>query len=149
MTPDGYAYRKVRDDFVLDGRLISSKMVVSPAGDFIGSVVPGGSVSDFDSQLIGKIRASGFVYNERNQVIGRIVVAGYAFDDFGRYLGYVSYNGEVLNQEKIVGRERPDGRVINEKGEPVGFIVPLAATATDLQGRYLGAPAAGRQNCQR
>lgn len=87
VTPDGYAYRRVGNDYVLDGRLISSKMVVSLTGEFIGSVVPGGSVSNFDSETIGYIKANGYAYNSRNEVIGRIVKSGYAFDNNGFYLG--------------------------------------------------------------
>lgn len=138
VSPDGYAYRKVGNDYLLDGRLISSKMVISLDGAFIGSVSPGGNVTDFEAQTIGFVKANGYVYNENNQIIGQIVRSGFAFDNNGKYIGFVTYNGEVVNKEDLVGRMRADGRIADAKGEIIGFAVDLAATATDLEGRYLG-----------
>lgn len=138
VSPDGYAYRKVGTDFILDGRLISSKMVISLEGDFIGSVSPGGNVTDFDARTIGFVKANGYVYNENNQIIGQIVKSGFAFDNDGKYLGFVTYNGEVVNKEDLIGRLRSDGRIADSKGEVIGFSVDLAATATDMSGKYLG-----------
>lgn len=138
VTPDGYAYRQVGNDYILDGRLISSKMVVSLSGDFIGSVVPGGEVTDFNSAVIGRIKANGFVYDDTGGIIGKTVSSGYAFDNSGFYLGLVSYNGEVVNNNKVVGRLRADGMISDISGAIVGRSVDLAATATDLNGRYLG-----------
>lgn len=138
VSPDGYAYRKVGNDYLLDGRLISSKMVISLDGAFIGSVSPGGNVTDFEAQTIGFVKANGYVYNENNQIIGQIVRSGFAFDNNGKYIGFVTYNGEVVNKDDLVGRMRADGRIADTKGEIIGFAVDLAATATDLEGRYLG-----------
>lgn len=138
ISPDGYAYRKVGNDYLLDGRLISSKMVISLDGAFIGSVSPGGNVTDFEAQTIGFVKANGYVYNENNQIIGQIVRSGFAFDNNGKYIGFVTYNGEVVNKDDLVGRMRADGRIADAKGEIIGFAVDLAATATDLEGRYLG-----------
>lgn len=138
VTPDGYAYRKVGTDYILEGRLISSKMVVSLQGDFIGSVVLGGQVSNFDSEIIGRIKANGYAYNDQNQIIGRIVRSGYAFDNNGYYLGIVTYNGEVVNGDSLQGRIRADGSVINSENKIIGYSLDIAATATDLKGKYLG-----------
>ena len=138
VSPDGYAYRKVGNDYLLDGRLISSKMVISLDGAFIGSVSPGGNVTDFEAQTIGFVKANGYVYNENNQIIGQIVRSGFSFDNNGKYIGFVTYNGEVVNKDDLVGRMRADGRIADAKGEIIGFAVDLAATATDLEGRYLG-----------
>lgn len=138
VSPDGYAYRKVGNDYLLDGRLISSKMVISLDGAFIGSVSPGGNVTDFEAQTIGFVKANGYVYNENNQIIGQIVRSGFAFDNNSKYIGFVTYNGEVVNKDDLVGRMRADGRIADAKGEIIGFAVDLAATATDLEGRYLG-----------
>lgn len=138
VSPDGYAYRKVGNDYLLDGRLISSKMVISLDGAFIGSVSPGGNVTDFEAQTIGFVKANGYVYNENNQIIGQIVRSGFAIDNNGKYIGFVTYNGEVVNKDDLVGRMRADGRIADAKGEIIGFAVDLAATATDLEGRYLG-----------
>lgn len=138
VSPDGYAYRKVGNDYLLDGRLISSKMVISLDGAFIGSVSPGGNITDFEAQTIGFVKANGYVYNENNQIIGQIVRSGFAFDNNGKYIGFVTYNGEVVNKDDLVGRMRADGRIADAKGEIIGFAVDLAATATDLEGRYLG-----------
>lgn len=131
-------YRKVGNDYLLDGRLISSKMVISLDGAFIGSVSPGGNVTDFEAQTIGFVKANGYVYNENNQIIGQIVRSGFAFDNNGKYIGFVTYNGEIVNKDDLVGRMRADGRIADAKGEIIGFAVDLAATATDLEGRYLG-----------
>ena len=40
VSANGYAYKKTGDSYVLDGRLISSKMIVSLEGRFIGSIAP-------------------------------------------------------------------------------------------------------------
>lgn len=40
------------------------QMVVSQSGEFIGSVAPGGNVTNFDAVTIGFIKANGFAYNE-------------------------------------------------------------------------------------
>lgn len=60
VSPDGYAYRRVGNDYVIDGRLISSKMVIDAGGKFIGSIAPGGKVTDFEGKAIGLIKANGF-----------------------------------------------------------------------------------------
>ncbi len=138
VTPDGYAYRRAGSDYILDGRLISSKMVVSLSGEFIGSIVPGGSVSDFDAQIIGHIKANGYAYDDQNRIIGRIVKTGYAFDNNGYYMGFVTYNGEVIENENLVGRMRADGNIVDNDGNIIGYSVDIAATATDLHGKYLG-----------
>ena len=138
VSPDGYAYRKVGQDYILDGRLISSKMVVSLSGEFIGSVAPGGNVTNFDAQTIGYVKANGFVYNDDNQIMGSIVRSGYALDNSGKYLGFVTYNGEVLDKNNIVGRVQADENIVNLQGEIIGSVVDFSATATDLNGKYLG-----------
>ena len=138
ITPDGYAYRKVGADYILSGRLISSKMVVSQQGEFIGSVMLGGQVSNFDSEVIGRIKANGYVYDNQNQIIGHIVRTGYAFDNNGYYLGVVTYNGEVVNGEQFLGRLRADGNIVDLENKIIGYSLDIAATATDLKGKYLG-----------
>jgi len=138
VTPDGYAYRKVGGDYILDGRLTSSKMVVSLQGEFIGSVAPGGAISGFDGETLGQIRANGYAYDSQGKIIGRIVRTGYAFDNNGYYLGYVSYNGEVVNGEKLIGRIRADGKIVDPENKLLGYSIDPSATATDLNGRYLG-----------
>lgn len=138
VSPDGYAYRKVGNDYLLEGRLISSKMVISLEGEFIGSVSPGGNVTDFDAKDIGFVKANGFVYNENDVIIGKIVKSGFAFDNNGKYIGFVTYNGEVTNKEDLIGRMRADGNVVDLKGNVIGFAVDIAATATDLNGKYIG-----------
>lgn len=71
-------------------------------------------------------------------MIGRIVKSGYAFDNNGFYLGFVTYNGEVVENEKLVGRLRADGNVVNPEGVVIGYSLDIASTATDLKGKYLG-----------
>lgn len=138
ISADGYAYRRSGRDYLLDGRLISSKMVVSPEGNFIGSIAPGGEVTDFDGKTIGFIRANGLAYNESAQVIGRLVRTGYAFDDKGAYLGFVTYNGEVKQQDKTIGRLLIDGRVADLEGNVIGYALDAASTFSDNNGKYLG-----------
>lgn len=138
VSPDGYAYRSSGNDYILDGRLISSKMVVSQEGEFIGSVAPGGNITNFSALTIGFIKANGFAYNENNQIIGRIVKSGYAFNNFGKYIGFVTYNGEVMNKDQLVGRLRADGKIADLEGNVTGFSIDMSATATDFNGKYLG-----------
>lgn len=138
VSANGYAYRRIDRDASLEGRLISSKMVVSNAGEFMGSVVPGGKVTNFDSVIIGSIRANGLVYDTENNVIGGIVNTSYAFDNLGNYLGIVAYNGEVINKDQLMGRLASNGSIIDPDGNAIGYSLELSATATDLNGRYLG-----------
>ncbi len=138
ISADGYAYRQTGDGYVLDGRLMSAKMVVSLTGRFIGSVAPSGKVVDFTNKEIGVIHANGYVYGAAGEIIGGIVKTSYAFDLSGNYLGIVSYNGILKDGEKTIGYYRPDGNIVNEKDEVIGFSAPMAATATDNRGRYLG-----------
>lgn len=138
LTPDGYAYRKTGSDISLDGRLISSKMIISPDGKFIGSIVPGGQITDFDGKAIGFIHANGLAYDENAKIIGRLVRSGYAFDDYGQYIGFVMYNGEVVNKDGVIGHLLIDGRIAGLDGKPFGFSLDINTTATDKDGKYLG-----------
>ena len=113
-------------------------MVISASGEFIGSVAPGGQVTDFDTKVIGNVHANGYVYNENSEIIGKTVTNGYAFDNIGNYLGVVSYNGEVVKNGKILGKLRADDKIIDENENVIGFYVELTATATDFKGKYLG-----------
>ncbi|HCU58994.1 MAG TPA: hypothetical protein DIC64_03335, partial [Alphaproteobacteria bacterium] len=138
VSPSGYAYRQTESGYALDGKLISAKMVISLEGDFVGSVAPGGQVVDFDGNVIGKLHANGYVYNNSGKIIGRTVKSAYAFDNKGTYLGFVSYNGEVLNKGKTVAKLRADNRVSDLKGQVIGFIVDMNAVALTMEGKYLG-----------
>ncbi len=138
VSPSGYAYRQADNNYVLEGKLISSKMVVSLEGAFIGSVAPGGQVTDFDGAMIGRVHANGYVYDGSANIIGRTVKTAYAFDNSGAYLGLVSYDGDVVFNGKSVGKQRADGKIVNLKGEVVGFHVELNAVAVSSEGKYLG-----------
>ncbi|MBQ8870107.1 MAG: TrbI/VirB10 family protein [Alphaproteobacteria bacterium] len=134
----GYAYKNTGTDYVLDGKLVSSKMVVSLTGEFIGSVAPGGKVTDFDAKVIGSVHANGYVYNKDNQIVGKVITGGYTIDTYGKYLGFISYNGEVINKGETVGRLRADNKIIDTKGKVIGYFIEISATATDFNGKYLG-----------
>ena len=138
VSANGYAYRKSGDDYVLDGRLMSSKMVVSIDGKFLGSIAPTGHIIDFSGKSIGKIHANGYAYNGAGQIIGSVIATGYAFDQVGKYIGIVSYNGEVKRGDQVVAYYRADGNLVRSNGDVVGFAVNIAATANDNNGRYLG-----------
>ncbi len=138
VTSDGYAYRRSGSDYVLDGRLVSSKMVVNLTGKFIGNVSPGGKVTDFEGRKIGFIKANGFAYDSNNKVIGSVVSSGYAFNNAGKYIGLVTFNGEVVNGEKLIGYLQPDGNIADTNGKIIGFMIDIASTATDNSGKYLG-----------
>ena len=134
----GYAYRNTGSGYVLDGKLMSSKMIVSPSGEFIGSISPGGQATDFESKTIGMVHANGYIYNKDNQVVGKTVASGYAIDNLGKYIGLISYNGEVINNSKVVGKLRADNKIVDTDGKVIGYFIEIAATATDFNGRYLG-----------
>ncbi len=138
ISPDGYAYRRVGNDFVLDGRLISSKMIIDASGKFVGSISPGGKVTDFDGKIIGQIHANGFAYDAQNKIIGRIVKSGYAFSNDGKYVGFVTYNGDVVKSNKVVGHLQIDGNIADSKGNVIGYMADIASTATDISGKYIG-----------
>ncbi|MBQ8481892.1 MAG: TrbI/VirB10 family protein [Alphaproteobacteria bacterium] len=138
VSANGYAYKKLGEEHVLDGRLISSRMVVSNEGKFIGSVAPTGRVMDFDGKDIGSLHANGFAYNNAGKIIGGLVTTKYAFNQTGKYVGIVTYNGEVKSGETTVGYYRPDGNIVNSNGEVFGYAIDIAATANDNYGQYLG-----------
>ena len=138
ITPDGYAYRKENKDYILDGRLISSRMVISTGGNFIGSVVPGGQVTDFNSEVLGYIKANEYVYDNQNSIIGKLVNTGYAINENGEELGIVSYNGVVIKEGKSIGKIRADGRIVGNTGSVIGSELPFTGVAADMQGNYLG-----------
>ena len=138
MTPDGYAYRRMGGEVSLEGKLISSKMIISPKGEFIGSMVPGGKITNFEGEEIGFIHANGIAYNEKSEVIGRAVKSGYAFGINGEYIGFVTYNGEVTNKGKVVGYLQLDGQIADKEGKIIGYSLDLAATLNDENGEYVG-----------
>lgn len=138
VSANGYAYRKSGEDYILDGKLMSSKMVVSVDGKFIGSVAPTGQIIDFEGKPVGKIHANGYAYDTQGKVIGSIISTGYAFTQAGKYLGIVGYNGEVKDGDKVIARYRADGKLVKDSGDVIGFAVDIAATANDDIGRYLG-----------
>ena len=138
VSSNGFAYRHSGDNYTLEGRLMSSKMIVSLTGQFIGSIAPTGEVIDFEGKVIGNIHANGYAYDKIGNIVGGIVQTGYAFDLSGTYLGLITFNGEVMSAGGIVGRYRPDGNIVNDKDEIIGFSVSLSATANDNKGKYLG-----------
>lgn len=138
VSTNGYAYRRTGEDYVLDGRLMSSKMVVSLDGQFIGSIAPTGEVVDFEGKKLGNIHANGYVYNKAGVIIGGIVQTGYAFNMVGDYIGLVTFNGEVVANGMVIGHYRPDGNIVGENNEVIGFTVSISATAADKNGKYLG-----------
>lgn len=138
VSSNGFAYRKSGEEYVLDGRLISSKMIVSNEGKFIGSVAPTGRVMDFEAKDIGKIHANGFAYNSSGRIIGGVVTTKYAFNQVGKYVGVVTYSGEVKNGDSTIGYYRPDGNIVNSGGDVVGYTVDIMSTANDNYGQYLG-----------
>ena len=138
VSANGYAYHRSGDDYVLDGRLMSSKMVVSINGRFLGSIAPTGNIVDFEGKEIGKIHANGYAYNSSGQIIGSVIATGYAFDQIGKYIGIVSYNGEVKRGNQVVAYYRADGSLVRANGDVVGFAVDIATTANDNNGHYLG-----------
>ncbi len=138
VSANGYAYRKSGEEYVLDGRLMSSKMVASLEGKFMGSIAPSGRVIDFEGKEIGNIHANGYVYDNADQIIGGVVKSGYAFDVSGRYMGVVSYNGEILDGERVIGMYRPDGNIVDENNNVIGFAVSMQTVVNDNNGRYLG-----------
>ena len=138
VSANGYAYRKAGEEYVLDGRLISYKMVISDEGKFLGSLAPTGRIMDFEAKDIGSVHANGFAYNNMGKVIGSLVTTKYAFNQIGKYIGIVTYNGEVKNGESSVGFYRPDGNIVNSNGEVFGYALDIAATANDNYGQYLG-----------
>lgn len=138
VSSNGFAYRKNGDDYSLDGRLMSSKMVVALDGKFIGSIAPSGRVIDIEGREIGVVHANEYIYSDQKEIIGHVVKPGYAFDTMGRYLGIISYNGTVIGDNEKILRYRADGNIVNEKNVVVGFSVEMSATASDNNGDYLG-----------
>lgn len=139
VSAGGYAYRKSNDEYAIDGKLLSSKMVVSNEGKFLGSVAPSGEVMDFEGKKVGNIHANGYVYDESGKIIGRIVTSGYVFDFEGRYIGFISYNGAVVNASgEEIGSYRADGKVADNDGKIIGYVLNISASASDVRGNYLG-----------
>lgn len=140
VTTTGHVYTVSGADkrITLIGRLITSKMIISSTGKFLGSIAPDGKVVDLKKNAIGKIHANGFVYNADEVAVGHIVENGYAFNLDGSYMGTVSYNGDVINKGTTVAQTTFGNRVINKDGSIIGFTINLAATANAPDGKYLG-----------
>lgn len=140
ITASGYAFAPIgaEQKISLIGRLISSKMVITPSGKFLGSVAPDGKVVGLNKNVVGNVRANGFVYNAEGITIGHIVESGYAFSYEGSYLGIVSYNGDVLDKGKVIGTAVVGNRVIGKDGTALGFTIRQVATANTPDGKYLG-----------
>lgn len=138
VSAQGYAYRRSGEIYTLEGRLISSKMVISLDGSFLGSVAPGGRATDFEGNEIGRLHANGYIYDSTGAVIGAVVAEGYAFDNAGKYLGIISYDGRVLNENNVVGHLRADDKIVDAKSNVIGFRLDFSSTATDLKGAFLG-----------
>lgn len=140
VTSSGYVYITTGIDqkLALSGKLISSKIVISSTGKFLGSISPDGKVVDLKKNTIGTIHANGFVYNANGVAIGHTVESGFAFSFDGTYLGVVSYNGEVIYKGKTVAQVTFNNRVVDKEGNIIGFSINMAATANTLDGKYLG-----------
>ena len=139
VSAGGYAYRRAGDTYVVDGRLISSKMVVANDGKFLGSISPSGDVIDFEAKKVGNIHANGFVYDDGGKIVGGMVATGYVFDIRGKYLGIINYNGSVINATgEEIGRYRTDGNIVDQNDNVIGFSLNISAVASDLNGKYLG-----------
>ncbi len=139
VAANGYVFAPNKDNKLeLAGKLISSKIVTSFYGDMLGGVTPDGRVTDLKKQVIGKIHANGYAYNPDGKIIGSLVKSGYAFDFNGNYLGIISYNGHVISNSTTIGYAIDNNRIIDKKGNVVGFSVPLDATANTNDGRLLG-----------
>lgn len=140
VTASGHVYTISETDrkASLIGKLISSKMVISPNGKFLGSVTPDGKITDLKKNIIGNIHANGFAYNTEGVVIGHLVERGYAFNLDGSYLGIISYNGEVINKGLTVAYTSLGNKIISKDGKTIGFAIDVSATANTLDGKYLG-----------
>lgn len=140
VTASGYVYSNSGNENKINliGKLITSKIVISTTGKYLGSIAPDGKVMDLKKNIIGNIHANGFVYNKEGQAIGHVVDNGYAFNNNGQYIGVVSYNGEVVNKGTVVAHSVNGNRVINKEGKTIGFTVSMLATANTLEGKYLG-----------
>lgn len=135
---DIYTTSDTEKKVILVGKLISSKMVISPNGKFLGSITPDGKVTDLKRNIIGNIHANGFVYNAEGIVIGHLVERGYAFNLDGSYLGIISYNGEVIDRGATVAYSSLGNKIIGKDGKVIGFALDVSATANTLDGKYLG-----------
>ncbi len=138
VSANGFAYRKSGEEYVLDGKLMSSKMVVSVDGKFLGSIAPTGQIIDFEGKAAGKVHANGYAYDAQGNIIGSTIVTSYAFSQSGNYMGIVGYNGEVREGERVIAHYRADGNLVRETGDIIGFAVDIATTANDNHGQYLG-----------
>lgn len=140
ITASGYAFAPLgaEQKMTLIGKLISSKIVITPAGKFLGSIAPDGKVIDLNKNVVGNVHANGFVYNADGNTVGHVVENGYAFNFEGSYLGVVSYNGDVLDKGSVIGTAVVGNRIIDKSGAIVGFTIKPAATANTLDGKYLG-----------
>lgn len=139
VTANGYVYTaNTEGNNRLIGKLISSKIILSSLGKFLGSISPDGKIIDIRKRSIGNIHANGFAYDGNNVAIGHTVSGGYAFDFSGQYIGVISYNGEVINKGKTVAYAVYKNRIINKDNEEIGFSISSSATANTLNGKYLG-----------
>ena len=137
-TGEVYTTTETNKKATLVGKVISSKMVSSSNGKFLGSISPDGKVMDLKKNFIGNVHANGFIYNAEGLVIGHVVKQGYAFDLEGKYLGAISYNGEVIDKGATIAYSSYGNKIIGKDGKIIGFAINTSATANTLDGKYLG-----------
>ena len=106
-----------RDNNVIDHKGKKVNVAYDNDGKIIGYIDEKGVVRNKTNEIIGLIDAKGNVKS-----FGRKIVGGAINKDMlpitpsGRILGTINNRGEVISQQKVVGKMRPDGLVTDVGG---------------------------------
>jgi len=122
-------YRVLDDGFVLEpgrslaGRVVPFGKVLTDAGQELGTLTPDGDVMNPKGDVIGHIGYTGRVQGKNPFLTLGFVPPAKAFAIQGcAPVGLITASGDVYDgTQKVVGKLRQDGTVVDEKGSSVGY----------------------------
>ncbi len=121
----------------LIGCMVKRDAAVSEKGTPITIVAVNNKLLQKEKPL-ATITDSPYIYGLDNTAMGRVLPAGIAVSNDGAFLGWTRADGTIVLGEKTLGTVLFDNRVVNNKGNIVGYYIALGSVAYDNEGRTVG-----------
>ena len=137
VNPDKKVLNKAKE---IIGGVTPLGAVVDLKGKFLGYARPDGKVVDKTGQVIGCVNPDGTVVDEKGNLIGSVAdisSVGAVLDENGNPTGWTVVGDKVYDENGNLVGTLMDGRVVNDRGEIVGFIPPDGIIVSP-EGRFLG-----------
>ena len=98
--------------------------VISEAGKLYGEILDGDIVIDNNDKVVGYVNIDGTITAKDGKNIGRTLSRDLAVDNNDNILGKIYKIGATIlgNDGKYIGRLSPEGRVLDTKGQNIGYI---------------------------